>query len=46
VDLMMNTHGDWHVIEVNAVPGWKALGPTCGIDVASCILNHILDSSR
>lgn len=26
--------GRWFVLEVNAVPGWRAFAPTCGIDVA------------
>jgi ribosomal protein S6--L-glutamate ligase len=34
VDLLPGPHGELFVIEVNAVPGWKALAPTCGIDVA------------
>jgi RimK family alpha-L-glutamate ligase len=33
VDLLPGPEG-WSVIEVNAVPGWKALSPTCGIDIA------------
>ena len=38
VDLMCDDSGHWVVIEVNAVPGWKALGAACGIDVASEIV--------
>lgn len=34
VDLLPGPSGEWYVIEVNAVPGWKALGPATGIDVA------------
>lgn len=33
VDLLPGP-GELFVIEVNAVPGWKALAPTCGVDVA------------
>jgi RimK family alpha-L-glutamate ligase len=34
VDLLPGPAGEWYVIEVNAVPGWRALGPATGIDVA------------
>ncbi len=33
VDLMYNAAGDAIVIEVNAVPGWRALQKTCDVDV-------------
>ena len=33
VDLMYNEHNKPVVIEVNAVPGWRALQKTCGVDV-------------
>jgi ribosomal protein S6--L-glutamate ligase len=38
VDLLPGPHGELYVIEVNAVPGWKALAPTCGVDVAKEIV--------
>ena len=38
VDLLMNERREWFVIEVNAVPGWKALAPTCGLDVAKAVV--------
>ncbi|HKA06553.1 MAG TPA: RimK family alpha-L-glutamate ligase, partial [Gemmataceae bacterium] len=34
VDLLPGPTGEWYVIEVNAVPGWRALGPATGVDVA------------
>jgi RimK family alpha-L-glutamate ligase len=34
VDLLPGPGGTWYVVEVNAVPGWRALGPATGIDVA------------
>ncbi len=34
VDLLPGPNGEWYVIEVNAVPGWKALAPATGVDVA------------
>lgn len=38
VDLLLGPDGRWYVIEVNAVPGWRALAPAAGIDVASSII--------
>lgn len=32
------------VLEVNAVPGWKALAPTCGLDVADRIIQYLAES--
>jgi RimK family alpha-L-glutamate ligase len=34
VDLLPGPSGEWYVVEVNAVPGWRALGSATGIDVA------------
>jgi ribosomal protein S6--L-glutamate ligase len=34
VDLLPGPEGEWYVIEVNAVPGWRALAPVTGVDVA------------
>ena len=33
IDLLPGPDGAWYVIEVNAVPGWKALAPVTGVDV-------------
>jgi ribosomal protein S6--L-glutamate ligase len=38
VDLLPGPDGEWYVIEVNAVPGWKALAPATGIDIAKEIV--------
>ena len=38
VDLMQGPAGEWYVIEVNAVPGWRALAPVTGVDVAAQII--------
>jgi ribosomal protein S6--L-glutamate ligase len=32
-----------YVIEVNAVPGWKALAPTCGIDIAAELVQFVAE---
>jgi ribosomal protein S6--L-glutamate ligase len=34
VDLLPAPGGGWYVLEVNAVPGWRALAPVSGFDVA------------
>ena len=34
VDLMYGPDGEMYVLEVNAVPGWKALAATTGLDIA------------
>jgi ribosomal protein S6--L-glutamate ligase len=35
VDLLPGPGGELYVIEVNAVPGWRALSATCGLDAAA-----------
>lgn len=42
VDLLLNERKEWFVIEVNAVPGWKALAPTCGQDIAKTIVQFVI----
>jgi ribosomal protein S6--L-glutamate ligase len=34
------------VLEVNAVPGWRALARVTGIDVAAAILSALIDARR
>jgi RimK family alpha-L-glutamate ligase len=38
VDLLPNPAGGYFVLEVNAVPGWRALAPATGVDVALAII--------
>jgi ribosomal protein S6--L-glutamate ligase len=40
VDLIQGPAGEWYVLEVNAVPGWRALAPVTGIDVATALVRH------
>ncbi len=42
VDLLPDGVGGWYVIEVNAVPGWRALGAVTGIDFASQIVAELV----
>jgi RimK family alpha-L-glutamate ligase len=46
VDLLPGPNGDWHVLEVNAVPGWRALAPVAGLDVAALILRFLADKNE
>jgi ribosomal protein S6--L-glutamate ligase len=45
VDLLAGSHGELYVIEVNAVPGWKALAATCGVDIASDVVRFVVGGS-
>jgi ribosomal protein S6--L-glutamate ligase len=38
VDLLPGPAGELYVVEVNAVPGWRALAPVTGVDVAAVLL--------
>jgi ribosomal protein S6--L-glutamate ligase len=44
VDLLPTGDG-YVVLEVNAVPGWRALAPACGVDVAAAVVRY-LESCR
>ncbi len=46
VDLLPGPDGDWFVLEVNAVPGWRALAPVTGVDVAAEIVRHFSEAVR
>jgi RimK family alpha-L-glutamate ligase len=43
VDLLPGPAGEWYVLEVNAVPGWRALAPLTGIDVAGALISYLAD---
>jgi ribosomal protein S6--L-glutamate ligase len=46
VDLMRGPAGEWYVLEVNAVPGWRALAPVTGVDVAAAMIRHLAGKVR
>jgi ribosomal protein S6--L-glutamate ligase len=46
VDLLPDPSGRLLVLEVNAVPGWRALARATGIDVAREILSELRALSR
>lgn len=41
VDLLPGRDGQVYVLEVNAVPGWKALARTVGRDIAALVLDFV-----
>ncbi len=41
VDLLPGPNGAWYVLEVNAVPGWRALAPVTGVDIAAAIVRYL-----
>jgi ribosomal protein S6--L-glutamate ligase len=41
VDLLLGPEGEWYVLEVNGVPGWRALGRVCGVDVAAELIRWL-----
>jgi glutathione synthase/RimK-type ligase-like ATP-grasp enzyme len=41
VDVLPAQDGRRYVLEVNAVPGWKALSRTLQIDVAALVLDYL-----
>ncbi len=45
VDLMLGPNG-WFVLEVNGVPGWKALSATCEVNVSGAVLDFIAERVR
>ncbi|MBX9622894.1 MAG: RimK family alpha-L-glutamate ligase [Gemmataceae bacterium] len=46
VDLLPGPGGDLSVIEVNAVPGWRALAPVSGTDIASAVVRYSAEEYR
>jgi ribosomal protein S6--L-glutamate ligase len=46
VDLLPGTDGAWYVLEVNAVPGWRALAPVSGVDVAAALVRFLASGWR
>jgi RimK family alpha-L-glutamate ligase len=42
VDLLPSKSGEWYVLEVNAVPGWRALSEVCQLDVAKELCRFVI----
>lgn len=43
VDLLPGPFGECYVIEVNAVPGWRALAPVTGVEVATALVRFLVE---
>ncbi|MBI1831895.1 MAG: RimK family alpha-L-glutamate ligase, partial [Planctomycetes bacterium] len=41
IDLLPRSDGGYYVLEVNAVPGWRALTAATGVDVARAIVRDV-----
>lgn len=41
VDLLPGPAGEIYILEVNAVPGWRALAPLTGVDIAARLLSYL-----
>lgn len=46
VDLLPGSNGEWYVLEVNAVPGWRTLAALTGIDIPTLVLQFLADEYR
>jgi RimK family alpha-L-glutamate ligase len=44
VDLIQGPRGEWYVLEVNAVPGWRALAAVTSLDVAAAIIDFLVNN--
>ena len=44
IDLLPGPDGGYFVLEVNAVPGWRALAKTTGTDIAMELIRSLLDA--
>jgi ribosomal protein S6--L-glutamate ligase len=45
VDLLPGPTGQYYILEVNAVPGWRALAPVTGVDVALEVVRYLTKDS-
>jgi len=43
VDIIQDSTGRYVVIEINSVPAWKGLQSVCAVDLASCLVNDLID---
>lgn len=41
VDLLPGPDGEKYVLEVNAVPGWRAIAPVTRVDVAAAVIHYL-----
>ncbi len=43
VDILPCDDGEYSVIEVNTIPGWRAFHAATGVDAAQCLVDHVLE---
>ena len=43
VDILPCDDGGYSVIEVNTIPGWRALAAATGVDAAQSLVDHVLE---
>ncbi len=41
IDLLLDAFGNWKLIEVNGVPGFRAFSKATGLDIASKVIQHL-----
>jgi RimK family alpha-L-glutamate ligase len=46
VDLLPGPAGEMYILEVNAVPGWRALAPLTGVDIAAELLRYLASARQ
>lgn len=46
VDILPTEDGEYTVVEVNGIPGWRGLRRATGVDVAGLLVDYLLESSR
>lgn len=46
VDVLLAPSGQPYVLEVNAVPGWKALARTVGVDISRCVWDYLTEQIK
>jgi RimK family alpha-L-glutamate ligase len=46
VDLLPRGDGEYTVLEVNTIPGWRALKAATGVDAAQHLVDHALEETR
>lgn len=46
VDILPGEDGRHTIIEVNTIPGWRALKAATGVDAAQCVVDHVLEGLR
>jgi ribosomal protein S6--L-glutamate ligase len=46
VDVLPGKDGRWYILEVNAVPGWRALAPVTGVDAAAALVDYLAQRRR